>query len=68
MCDFAFLRVWYPACSCLEGECLFSTFDVEKPAALFSFLNVNKVRKKINKCRDLKDKFYGLHIRHRHRD
>jgi hypothetical protein len=40
----------------LEGNCLFSAFHTEKPIAFLSFSNVNKGRKKVNKCKELKNK------------
>jgi hypothetical protein len=40
----------------LKGNCLFSALFVEKPTTLFLFSNVNKGRKKINKCKEIKSK------------
>jgi hypothetical protein len=36
---------------------VFSTCRVEKPAALFMYSDVIKGRKKINKCKELKNKW-----------
>jgi hypothetical protein len=55
--DFVFLlEILDPTSSAMMENCLFPTLHVEKPTAVLSFSNVNKVRKKINKCEDLKNK------------
>jgi hypothetical protein len=48
------LKSWTQPAVALKGNCLFSTFYVEKPTALLSFLNVNEGRNKINKFKDVK--------------
>jgi hypothetical protein len=51
------LKSWTQPADALKGNCLLSTFHVEKLSAILSFSNVNKGRTKINKCKNLKDKW-----------
>jgi hypothetical protein len=39
---------WTHPAGVLKGNCLFTTFDVKKPTAFFSFSNMNKGRKEVN--------------------
>jgi hypothetical protein len=51
------LKSWTQTADALKGNCLYSTFHIEKPTALLSLSNVNKGRKEINKCKELKIKW-----------
>jgi hypothetical protein len=50
------LKSWTQPADALKGNCLFSTFHVEKPTAILLFSNVNKGRNKKNKSKELKNK------------